>query len=146
MSCIRLVVQDLTNFKQLLQQTRVTYQKIGVDILNDMQYVTRGAAPFDTGQLTRNISAQSTYSGDSFTGKVGVSSFNNGFDYGVLRHDFPFELGEGSLKKPPVTSPITGETFVVGYAFASEPLIGNAKGYIDYIEEQLRNLLQEYSS
>mgnify|MGYP000076084848 CR=1 FL=1 len=146
MSCIRLVVQDLTNFKQLLQQTRVTYQKIGVDILNDMQYVTRGAAPFDTGQLTRNISAKSTYGGDSFKGEIGVSSYNSGFDYGVLRHDFPFELGEGSLNKPPVTSPITGETFVVGYAFASEPLMGNAKGYIDYIEEQLRNLLQEYSS
>ena len=64
----------------------------------------------------------------------------------MLRHDFPFKLGEGSLNKPPVTSPITGETFVVGYAFASEPLRGNAKGYIDYIEEQLRNLLQEYSS
>ena len=143
---IKLKVEDNTNFDRLLTEIKPLIKEIGVDLLNDMQYVTRGAAPFDTGQLTRNISAKSTYSGDSFKGEIGVSSYNSGFDYGVLRHDFPFKLGEGSLKKPPVTSPITGETFVVGYAFASEPLMGNAKGYIDYIEEQLRNLLQEYSS
>ena len=143
---IRIKVKDNTHFNRLLTEIKPLIKEIGVDLLNDMQYVTRGAAPFDTGQLTRNISAKSTYGGDSFKGEIGVSSYNSGFDYGVLRHDFPFELGEGSLNKPPVTSPITGETFVVGYAFASERLMGNAKGYIDYIEAQLRNLLQEYSS
>lgn len=146
MSCIRLVVQDLTNFKQLLQQTRVTYQKVGVDILNDMQYVTRGAAPFDTGQLEGNISATSRKGANSFEGSIGVSSWNRGFDYGALRHDYPFKLGAGSLSKGGVTSNITGQSFVVGYAFASETAEGNADGYFKYIEEQLDSLLDKYSS
>lgn len=143
---IKIKVKDNTQFNRLLTEINPLVKEVGADLLNDMQYVTRGAAPFDTGQLTRNISAKAIYDGDSFKGEVGVSSYNSGFDYGVLRHDFPFNLGEGSLKKSPVTSTITGETFVVGYGFASEPLKGNAKGYIDYIVEKLTNLLQEYSS
>lgn len=71
---IKLEVKDNTNFNRLLTEIKPLIKEIGVDLLNDMQYVTRGAAPFDTGQLTRNISAKSTFSGDSFKGEVGVSS------------------------------------------------------------------------
>ena len=111
-----------------------------------MQYVTRGAAPFDTGQLEGNISATSRKGANSFEGSIGVSSWNRGFDYGALRHDYPFKLGAGSLSKGGVTSNITGQSFSVGYAFASETTLGNADGYIRYIEEQLNDLFAKYSA
>lgn len=130
----------------LANDMRSCIQKVGVDITNDMQYVTRGAAPFDTGQLEGNISATTRDSGDSFTGEIGVSSYNRGFDYGALRHDYPFNLGQGSLNKGGVTSNITGQSFVVGYAFASETAEGDADGYFKYIEEQLNDLIARYSS
>lgn len=130
----------------LASDIRSYIQKVGVAITNDMQYVTRGAAPFDTGQLEGNISATTRNSGNSFSGQIGVSSYNRGFDYGALRHDYPFRLGQGSLSKGGVTSPITGQSFVVGYAFASETAEGNADGYFKYIEEQLNDLLAKYSS
>ena len=138
---------EQNNFLVALASDIKSYiQKVGVDVTNDMQYVTRGAAPFDTGQLEGNISAATRSSGDSFTGEIGVSSYNRGFDYGALRHDYPFNLGQGSLSKGGVTSPITGHSFVVGYAFASETAEGNADGYFKYIEEQLSDLLAKYSS
>ena len=138
---------EQNNFLVALASDIKSYiQKVGVDVTNDMQYVTRGAAPFDTGQLEGNISATIRSSGDSFTGEIGVSSYNRGFDYGALRHDYPFNLGQGSLSKGGVTSPITGHSFVVGYAFASETAEGNADGYFKYIEEQLSDLLAKYSS
>lgn len=135
------------NFLAALANDMRSYiQKVGADITNDMQYVTRGAAPFDTGQLEGNISATTRDSGDSFTGEIGVSSYNRGFDYGALRHDYPFNLGQGSLNKGGVTSNITGQSFVVGYAFASETAEGDADGYFKYIEEQLNDLIARYSS
>lgn len=138
---------EYNNFLAALANDMRSYiQKVGVDITNDMQYVTRGAAPFDTGQLEGNISATTRDSGDSFTGEIGVSSYNRGFDYGALRHDYPFNLGQGSLNKGGVTSPITGQSFVVGYAFASETAEGDADGYFKYIEEQLNDLIARYSS
>lgn len=143
---VNITFQDLTNFHQLEQEAMELTKRVGVDILNDMQYVTRGAAPFDTGQLEGNISATSSASDDSFKGEIGVSSYNRGFDYGALRHDYPFNLGQGSLNKGGVTSNITGQSFVVGYAFASETAEGDADGYFKYIEEQLNDLLARYSS
>lgn len=138
---------ESNNFLATLASDMRSYiQKVGVAITNDMQYVTRGAAPFDTGQLEGNISATTRNSGNSFSGQIGVSSYNRGFDYGALRHDYPFRLGQGSLSKGGVTSPITGQSFVVGYAFASETAEGNADGYFKYIEEQLNDLLAKYSS
>ena len=131
---------------ELANDIRSYTQRVGADILNDMQYVTRGAAPFDTGQLEGNISATSHDSVDSLSGEIGVSSYNRGFDYGALRHDYPFNLGQGSLNKGGVTSNITGQSFVVGYAFASETAEGDADGYFKYIEEQLNDLLARYSS
>lgn len=129
----------------LANDVRSCIQNVGMDITNDMQYVTRGAAPFDTGQLEGNISATTKGSGDHFTGEIGVSSYNRGFDYGALRHDYPFQLGQGSLNKLPVVSPITGESFVTGYAFASETANGNAEGYFKYIEEQLDAAIKRYN-
>lgn len=138
---------ESNNFLATLASDMRSYiQKVGVAITNDMQYVTRGAAPFDTGQLEGNISATTRNSGNSFSGQIGISSYNRGFDYGALRHDYPFRLGQGSLSKGGVTSPITGQSFVVGYAFASETAEGNADGYFKYIEEQLNDLLAKYSS
>ena len=142
---IKLKVEDNTNFDRLLTEIKPLIKEIGVDLLNDMQYVTRGAAPFDTGQLEGNISATSRKGANSFEGSIGVSSWNRGFDYGALRHDYPFQLGEGSLNKLPVVSPITGESFVTGYAFASETANGNAEGYFKYIEEQLNAAIKRYT-
>ena len=143
---IKLKVEDNTNFDRLLTEIKPLIKEIGVDLLNDMQYVTRGAAPFDTGQLEGNISATSRKGANSFEGSIGVSSWNRGFDYGALRHDYPFKLGAGSLSKGGVTSNITGQSFSVGYAFASETTLGNADGYIKYIEEQLNDLFAKYSA
>ena len=143
---IKLKVEDNTNFDRLLTEIKPLIKEIGVDLLNDMQYVTRGAAPFDTGQLEGNISATSRKGANSFEGSIGVSSWNRGFDYGALRHDYPFKLGAGSLSKGGVTSNITGQSFSVGYAFASETTLGNADGYIRYIEEQLNDLFAKYSA
>ena len=143
---VKLTFEHNNFLEALANDIRSLIQKVGGDITNDMQYVTRGAAPFDTGQLEGNISATAKGSGDSFTGEIGVSSYNRGFDYGALRHDYPFQLGKGSLNKLPVVSPITGQSFVVGYAFASETAEGNAEGYFKYIEEQLDVLLDKYSS
>lgn len=145
-SSISIIIEDLTNFKTLLQQTRLTLMDAGVAITNDMQYVARGAAPFDTGQLEGNISATMKQGANNFRGEIGVSSFNRGFDYGALRHDYPFNLGAGSLSKGGVTSPITGNSFSVGYAFASGTAEGNADGYFDYIEKRLTELFAQYSS
>ena len=143
---VKLTFEHDNFLEALANDIRSLIQKVGGDITNDMQYVTRGASPFDTGQLEGNISATTKSGGDSFTGEIGVSSYNRGFDYGALRHDYPFQLGEGSLNKLPVVSPITGQSFVVGYAFASETAEGNADGYFKYIEEQLDSLLDKYSS
>ena len=143
---IRIKVKDSTNFDRLLTEIKPLVKETGVDLLNDMQYVTRGAAPFDTGQLEGNISATSRKGANSFEGSIGVSSWNRGFDYGALRHDYPFKLGAGSLSKGGVTSNITGQSFSVGYAFASETTLGNADGYIRYIEEQLNDLFAKYSA
>lgn len=143
---VNLTFEYNNSLAALANDMRSYIQKVGVDITNDMQYVTRGAAPFDTGQLEGNISATTRDSGDSFTGEIGVSSYNRGFDYGALRHDYPFNLGQGSLNKGGVTSNITGQSFVVGYAFASETAEGDADGYFKYIEEQLNDLLARYSS
>lgn len=143
---VNLTFESNNFLASLASDMRSYIQKVGVAITNDMQYVTRGAAPFDTGQLEGNISATTRNSGNSFSGQIGVSSYNRGFDYGALRHDYPFRLGQGSLSKGGVTSPITGQSFVVGYAFASETAEGNADGYFKYIEEQLNDLLAKYSS
>ena len=143
---IRIKVKDNTHFNRLLTEIKPLIKEIGVDLLNDMQYVTRGAAPFDTGQLEGNISATSRKGANSFEGSIGVSSWNRWFDYGALRHDYPFKLGAGSLSKGGVTSNITGQSFSVGYAFASETTLGNADGYIRYIEEQLNDLFAKYSA
>lgn len=143
---VNLTFESNNFLASLASDMRSYIQKVGVAITNDMQYVTRGAAPFDTGQLEGNISATTRNSGNNFSGQIGVSSYNRGFDYGALRHDYPFNLGQGSLSKGGVTSPITGQSFVVGYAFASETAEGNADGYFKYIEEQLNDLLAKYSS
>ena len=143
---VKLTFEHDNFLEALANDIRSLIQKVGGDITNDMQYVTRGASPFDTGQLEGNISATTKSGGDSFTGEIGVSSYNRGFDYGALRHDYPFKLGAGSLSKGGVTSNITGQSFVVGYAFASETAEGNADGYFKYIEEQLDSLLDKYSS
>lgn len=142
---MQILVQDLTNFKQLLLNIRGVVKSAGIDIMNDIAYVSKGAAPFDTGQLEGNIN--STYKADAnnFTGTLGVSSFNRGFDYGALRHDYPFNLGEGSLSKGGVTSNITGQSFSVGYNFAAGTAESNEGGYVDYIEEKLQEVIDRYS-
>ena len=83
----------------------------------------------------RCIDTTSEQHGDNFTGKVYISAYREYFDYGALRHDFPFNLGEGSLNKSPAVSNITGNSFGVGYNFAAGPAEQNADGYFKYIEE-----------
>lgn len=143
---VSLVIKDLTNFRALLEHIRIAMKCAGEDVLNDMAYCAKGAAPFDTGQLEGNIAVRNNkWTANKVTGGIGISSWNRGFDYGALRHDYPFQLGEGSLNKLPVVSPITGESFVTGYAFASETANGNAEGYFKYIEEQLDAAIKRYT-
>ena len=146
MSGIRITIKDMTGFEKLMTDAPKYIKKVGVDILNDMQYVTRGASPFLTGQLEGDISATAKSGRDSFTGEIGISTYNKGFDYGALHHDHPFNLGELSAAKGNVVSPITGNSSEVGYEFASRPLKENESGYMDYIEEELQSLFDKYSS
>lgn len=141
----QVIVDDLTNIKNLLYRIRTAMKGAGMDIMNDIAYVSKGAAPFDTGQLEGNITSSWKSNSNNFTGTLGVSSFNRGFDYGALRHDYPFNLGEGSLSKGGVTSNITGQSFSVGYNFAAGTAESNEGGYVDYIEEKLQEVIDRYS-
>lgn len=142
---VRIIFVDNTNFDQLADKAVEAFKKAGKDVATDMQYVTRGAAPFLSGQLEGDISLDTSESGDSFTAQVGVSTFRGSFDYGALHHDHPFQLGEGSAAKGGVSSPITGNYAEVGTAFASRPLEENAEEYIDYITEELERIFNSYS-
>lgn len=131
-------------FKNLHKDMQNTVSDAGTEILNDMLYITKGTAPFDTGQLENDIMSVSKSSQGTFIGQIGISTFDNGFDYGAYRHDYPFSLGPGSLNKGGTTSPMTGKSFEVGYAFASRPTESNAEGYFDYIAEEVDNLFKNY--
>lgn len=118
----------------------------GDTVLNDMYYVTRGAAPLDTGNLENSITHIGKKSGEEYTGEIGVTAIapHNGFDYGTLRHDYPFNLGPGSQAKGGTTSPLTGNSYSVGYGFAANTEQG-AEGYFDYLERLLRQIISQYT-
>ncbi len=109
-----------------------------MDIINDVQFVTKGSAPHLTGNLERSISKHTRRTKHTFTGEISISAYSKrGYDYGALRHDFHFNLGEGSLNKPPVVSSITGEMFEVGSLFAKTPIEGNTNGYLEFLEDKI---------
>ena len=119
----------------------------GNEVLNDMYYVTRGAAPLDTGNLENSITHDGSASGMTYTGEIGVSAYapTNGFDYGALRHDYPFNLGPGSQAKGGTTSPLTGDSYSVGYNFAANTEEG-AEGYFEYLQQLIDDIVSAYNS
>lgn len=126
---------DLPNIKKWVNAHAISGC---VDIINDMEYVTRGAAPHLTGNLENSITQKVKKSKTKFSGEIYISAYSNkGFDYGAFRHDFPFNLGEGSLNKPSVVSNITGRSSDVGHLFAEQPLTDNADRYLDFLEESI---------
>ena len=134
----------LEGLEQKVQQDWV--EKGGNELLNDMYYVTRGAAPLDTGNLENSITHDGSASAMLYEGEIGVSAYapTNGFDYGALRHDYPFNLGPGSAAKGGVTSPMTGDSYNVGYGFAARTEEG-ADGYFEYLQELINDIVKDYS-
>lgn len=134
----------LEGLEQKVQQEWIT--EGGNEVLNDMYYVTRGAAPLDTGNLENSITHDGSASGMTYTGEIGVTAIapHNGFDYGTLRHDYPFNLGPGSQAKGGTTSPLTGDSYPVGYGFAANTEQG-AEGYFEYLQELIDNIVKDYS-
>ena len=139
---------DTSDFlKGLEQKVQQDWLEGGGDaVLNDMYYVTRGAAPLDTGNLEESITHDGSASGGTYTGEIGVSAIapTNGFDYGTLRHDYPFNLGPGSQAKGGTTSPLTGDSYPVGYGFAARTEEG-AEGYFEYLQELIDNIVSAYN-
>ena len=139
---------DYSNFlaglEQKVQQDFV--EGGGNEVLNDMYYVTRGAAPLDTGNLENSITHEGSASGSTYTGEIGVSAYapTNGFDYGTLRHDYPFNLGPGSQAKGGTTSPLTGDGYPVGYGFAARTEEG-AEGYFEYLQQLIDDIVSAYN-
>lgn len=146
MTYARILVHDLTNFKELLKDTRECVFTAGTDILNDIEYVTKGNAPYKTGNLENSIKATSSSGANNFKGEVSISAYENSFDYGALRHDYPFNLGEGSLNKESITSNITGNTSSVGYDFGYRAAMDNGREYIEYLRDKLEDVFTDYSA
>ena len=144
MSNFTVRVQDLTNFDRLVQELKDEVMNSCTDVVNDIVYTARGSAPHDTGYLEKCISATIHKGNGTFKAEVGVSAYDNGFDYGALRHDYPFNLGPGSQAKSPSHSNITGNTYPVGYNFAAGSADANADGYCDFIEENIQQVLDNY--
>ena len=134
----------LAGLEQKVQQDWV--EGGGDAVLNDLYYITRGAAPLDTGNLEESINSTGSASGMTYTGEIGVSAYapTNGFDYGALRHDYPFNLGPGSAAKGGVTSPMTGDSYNEGYGFAANTEQG-ADGYFEYLQELINDIVKDYS-
>ena len=140
---------DYSNFLAGLEQkVQSEWVEGGGDaVLNDMYYVTRGAAPLDTGNLENSINSTGSSSGTLYEGEIGVTAIapTNGFDYGALRHDYPFNLGPGSAAKGGTTSPLTGNSYPVGYGFAARTEQG-AEGYFEYLQELIDDIVSAYNS
>lgn len=112
-----------------------------VDVTTDLLAVARGTAPHWQGDLERGIVDNYSF-GDEMVGMIGVSAIGaNGFDYGVLRHDHPFNLGEQSTAKGSGSSPMFGGGFAVGYEFVTRPAEALQEDYLKYIEEEFYNAL-----
>ena len=139
---------DSTGFLEGLEEKVQSewISKGGDTVLNDMTYVTRGAAPLDTGNLENSINSTGDASAMLYEGEIGVSAYapTNGFDYGALRHDYPFNLGPGSQAKGGTSSPLTGDSYPVGYGFAARTEQG-ADGYFTYLQELINDICREYS-
>lgn len=144
MGSFRITVTDNTQFSEILTALKNEVRNSCTDIANDVLYVSRGAAPFKTGNLEKSISMSTRSSGDKFEAEIGVSAFEKGFDYGALRHDEPFNLGPGSVAKGGVNSNITGNYSAVGYNFAGGTAEQNADDYVKFLEENISNVLDNF--
>lgn len=121
--------------------------KNGNVLINDMYLLARGAAPVDTGNLENSICQEhKVIPGQGwYEGNIDVSAYapHNGFNYGALRHDYPFNLGPKSQEKSPATSALGGVTLNVGYGFAARTEEA-AEGYFKMLENSLRLIISRY--
>ena len=121
--------------------------KNGHTLITDMYMLARGAAPVDTGNLENSIIEEhKVIPGQGwYEGNIDVSAYSphNNFNYGVLRHDYPFNLGPKSQEKSPATSALGGVTLNVGYGFAARTEEA-AEGYFKMLENSLRLIIAKW--
>lgn len=138
-------VEIINNFDigALDDRTRGALKDAVTDVTLDLLATARGVAPHYEGDLEKGINEEIIASPTEITGLIGVRAIGgNGFDYGILRHDHPFKLGEGSLNKGSGGSPMFGDTFSVGYGFISRPAEALQDEYLKYIQEEFNKALE----
>lgn len=130
---VKVTVKDYT--PQLIRKNQLAVKQAVQDCTDDLKNVAIGSAPHWKGRLEKGITTTFLNSSSYVEGKVGVSVIEKGYDYGQLRHDHPFNLGEKSRKKQGGKSGISGKSFSVGNGFISSPAEANRSAYLNHIEK-----------
>lgn len=137
----RVEIKSTIDVSQLDADTSQAVKDAVVDVTTDLLAVARGTAPHWQGDLEKGITDNYSFD-DEMTGMIGVSAIGgNGYDYGLLRHDYPFELGVKSQAKGSGSSPMFGGSYPVGYEFVTRPADGLEDEYLKYIEEEFYKAL-----
>lgn len=143
MANFRLTTDIQNNFPMLSDRIKSALKEAMVDIMMDVNMVAIGSAPHWKGTLERSgIHKDLVDSGSTIGFNIGVSQRGkNGFDYGVLRHDSNYNLGEKSRGKSGGASGIAGTRFPVGQGFISKPMEQNEQAYIEYLQRAYEDTL-----
>lgn len=113
------------------------------DCTADLYRVAQARTPVKTTTLEKNGSMKNMKSGTSYIGEVSFKAINNGYNYALKMDKGKYNLGEKSLAKSSrgVRSKFSNETFKVGSGYLSDTAEKCEKGYIDYINKQVSEVI-----
>ncbi|WP_348659122.1 hypothetical protein [Heyndrickxia faecalis] len=110
-------------------------------IAQDLARTSSESAPHLTGNLEKSFTITYKSSGGVYKAEIKFSAVENGFDYAIAMHEWTYNLGEGSKRKPGGTG-MSGKRYPVGRKFLTGVLQGEANAYADYIKQQIRENLR----
>jgi len=110
-------------------------------IAQDLARTSSESAPHLTGNLEKSFTITYKSNGGVHKAEIKYSAVENGFDYAIAMHEWVYNLGEGSQRKPGGTG-MSGKRYPVGRKFLTGVLQGEAKTYTEYVKEQLKENLK----
>jgi hypothetical protein len=125
---------------KVTRDVEATVRKSVRTIAQDLARTSSESAPHLTGDLEDSYTVSYSNAGGKIVATVEFAVFKGGFNYAIAMHEWTYNLGEGSQAKAGGIG-MSGKSYVVGRKFLTRVLEGESDAYVQYIEEQIRQIL-----
>lgn len=120
--------------KKAVKNTQRSVQQSIKVIAQDLARTSSETAPHWSGVLEKSYTITYSMGPNRAEATIRVSAKNDGFDYAIAMHEWTYNLGPRSEKKPGGTG-MSGTTYEVGRKYLTRVLEGESVTYSEYIAD-----------